>query len=114
MRSMFVQVPMQTGYGQITRVEVSLPYCGLLVADSEGKYYMEPKRLDDATERRRHRHRGPTLRSLVKLALTCESAEQMGKQLRQRYQRQQQRQGVRPGRRSAEDEAELERLLGAE
>jgi len=25
MRCMFVQVPMQTGYGQITRVEVSVP-----------------------------------------------------------------------------------------
>ena len=40
----------------------------------------------------------------------CDNAEQLGKQLRQRYQRQQQR--VPPGR--AEDEAALDRLLGAE
>ncbi len=53
MRSMFVQVPMQTGYGQITRVEVSLPYVAALIADDSGKYYMEPKRLE-GTELRRH------------------------------------------------------------
>jgi hypothetical protein len=33
MRSMFVQVPMQTGYGQITSVEVALPYIAALIAD---------------------------------------------------------------------------------
>jgi hypothetical protein len=48
---MFVQVPMQTGYGQIALVEVSVPYVAALIADG-GKYYMKPKRLDDATERR--------------------------------------------------------------
>jgi hypothetical protein len=31
---------------------------------------------------------------LVKLALACDSAEQMGKQLKRRFDRQQQRRGV--------------------
>jgi hypothetical protein len=110
MQRMFVQVPMQTGYGGVTRVEVALPYCAALVADSGGKYYMEPKRLEDDTERRRY-HRGPTLRSLVKLALACESAEQMGKKLRRRFERQQRRAGI--ARVLPQAEAELaERLDG--
>ena len=60
----------------LTRVEVSVPYVAALVADTGGKYYMTPKHIEDATERHRYRHRGPTLRSLVKLALACQSAEQ--------------------------------------
>jgi hypothetical protein len=35
--------------------------------------------------------RGPTLRSLVKLALACDSAEEMGKRLKRRFDRQKQR-----------------------
>ena len=38
MRSMFVQVPMQTGYGGVRHVEVSLPYVDFLVADQPAKY----------------------------------------------------------------------------
>ena len=83
MRSMFVRVPMQTGYGAVVQVEVSLPFVEFLVADSDGKYYMKPMHIEDATERRR----GPTLRSLVKLALACDSAEQMGEKLRERFER---------------------------
>jgi hypothetical protein len=82
MRSMFIQVPMQTGYGQITRVEVAVPFVAALIADG-GKYYMERKRLE-GTELRRYRHRGPTLRSLVRLAVACDTAEQLGEQLRRR------------------------------
>ena len=74
MRHMFTQVPMLTGYAGVARVEVSLPFVAELV-DGE-KYYMEPRRLE-GTELRRHRSRGPTLRSLVKLALACDNAEQM-------------------------------------
>jgi hypothetical protein len=70
MRSMFVQIPMLTGYGGVSRVEVSVPYIAALIGE---KYYMEPKRLE-GTELRRHRSRhGPSLRSLVRLALRCES-----------------------------------------
>ena len=110
MRSMFVQVPMLTGYAGVVHVEVSVPYVAALIADG-GKYYMEPRRIDDDTEKRRHRHRGPTLRSLVRLAQRCDSAEEMGRQLKRRFDRSLQRQGLtRPGRATAE--AELDRLLG--
>jgi hypothetical protein len=35
------------------------------------------------------------MRYLVKLAVQCQSAEELGKRLRRRYQRQQQRQGLK-------------------
>jgi hypothetical protein len=38
------------------------------------------------------------LRSLVKLALKCESAEEMGKRLKKRFDRQNQRRGIETGR----------------
>src|SRR4051812_12544712 len=106
MRSMFVQVPMQTGYGSITHVEVSVPYVAALIGE---KYYMEPKRLE-GTELRRHVSRGPTLRSLVRLARECESAEQLGKQLRRRYQRHAARQDAPDGSPRRRAQAELRRL----
>ncbi len=87
MRSMFVQVPMQTGYGGVRRGEMSLPFVEAIL-DGE-KYFMEPRPLE-GTELRRAR--APSLRFLVKLALKCDSAEQLGKRLRRSYQRQQQRQ----------------------
>ena len=54
--------------------------------------------------------RAPSLRSLVRLALKCESAEEFGKRLKRRYDRQKQRQGGGPGRDRAA-EAALNRLL---
>ncbi|MBR1296654.1 hypothetical protein [Bradyrhizobium sp. AUGA SZCCT0042] len=108
MRSMFVQVPMMSGAASVRHVEVSVPLVPQLL--DQGKYYMTPKPIDDETERRRHRHRGPTLRSLVRLARQCDSAEELGKQLRRRYQRQRQRAGLTPAGR-ATAEAELDRLL---
>jgi hypothetical protein len=105
MRRMFIQTPMLTGYASIRHVEVSLPFVAELI-DGE-KYYMEPKRLE-GTELRRHRARGPTLRSLVKLALACDSAEEMGKKLKRRFDRSYQRQGlVRPGRARTADRAAM-------
>lgn len=56
--------------------------------------------------------RAPSLRSLVRLALACDSAEEMGKKLKQRFDRQQQRAGVDTGRPSAVVDAEIDRLLG--
>ena len=38
--------------------------------------------------------RAPSLRTLVKHALKCDSAEQLGERLKRRYQRQQQRAGL--------------------
>ena len=50
------------------------------------------------------------LRSLVKLAVRCQSAEELGERLRKRYQRQRQRQGLPPAGRRRED-AELDERL---
>jgi hypothetical protein len=79
MRSMFAQVPMPSGPAGVMHVEVSVPLVPQLLDD--GKYSMERKPLDDDAERRRCRHRGPTLRSLVKLAVKCDSAEEPGNRL---------------------------------
>jgi hypothetical protein len=81
---MFVQVPLQTGYGSVRRVEVSLPYVAELIGDGE-KYYLEPKRFE-GTELRRAR--APTVRFLVRQALRCQSAEELGRKLKRRYDRQ--------------------------
>ena len=37
---------MQTGYGGVVRVEVSVPYIAALIADG-GKYYVERKHIAD-------------------------------------------------------------------
>src|SRR5262245_48431305 len=79
MQRMFVRVPMQTGYGQVVRVEVSLRFVECLIADGDGKYYVKPMHIEDDTERRRYRHRGPTLRSLVKLALARDPPSRWGR-----------------------------------
>ena len=111
MRHMVGIVPELTGYASIRHIAVSLPYAAQLI---DGVKYMEPHQVQqstDATERRRYRHRGPTLRSLVKLAVRCDSAEQLGERLRRRYQRQHQRQGIASAG-NARAEAELDRILG--
>jgi hypothetical protein len=108
MRHMVVMVPELTGYASIRHIAVSLPYASQLIDHVK---YMEPqdvKQPEGDTERRRQRApRGPSYRSLVKLALACNSAEELGQRIRQRYQRQRP-----PGRREQrETEAALDRLL---
>ncbi len=92
MRSMIIRTVELTGYAGIRSVFVSVPLVPCLL---DGVKYMLPadvKPPEDNTEARRKRApRGPSLRSLVKLAVRCESAEEMGRRLRRRYQRQQQR-----------------------
>jgi hypothetical protein len=59
-------------------------------------------------------HRAPSLKNLVKHALKCDSAEQIGKKLRQRFERQQRR-GIETGRSRQADvelDEQVERLLG--
>jgi len=64
----------------------------------------------DDTELRRHRSRGPTLRSLVKLALRSDCAEEMGKKLKRRFDRSYARHGkTPPGRATAQ--AEFDRFI---
>jgi hypothetical protein len=51
------------------------------------------------------------MRTLVRWALKCDSAEQLGERLKRRYDRQRQRQGIAPPGNSRA-EAELDRILG--
>jgi hypothetical protein len=94
------------------RVDQSLPYAAQLI---DGKKYMLPgdvKPPEGGTERRRqHAPRAPSMRTLVRWALKCDSAEQLGERLKRRYDRQRQRQGIAPPGNSRA-EAELDRILG--
>ena len=112
MRRMVVIVPELTGYATIRHIAVSLPYAAQLI---DGVKYMLPQDVkppEGDTERRRQRApRAPSIRSLVKLALECQSAEELGQRLKRRYQRQQQRQGLPPVGRSRA-EAEVDHVLG--
>jgi predicted DNA-binding protein (UPF0251 family) len=66
-------VPTVTGYGGIVRVPVSLAYVAALI---DGTKYLEPadvKPPEDATERRRYLHRGPSFRFLVREAVARET-----------------------------------------
>ena len=94
MRRMVIIVVCCTGYGQVTHVPgAAWPLVPQLLDEVR---YMKPSGVPplEGTELRRYRHRGPTLRSLVKPAVVCDSAEQLGHQLKRRYARQRQRQGI--------------------
>ena len=74
-----------------------------------------PAEPEKTRQRVRRGPRGLSFKSLVKLALECDSAEQLGQRLRRRYDRQQQRQGIAPvgnGRAEAEVAERLDRVLG--
>ena len=76
--AMVVIVSQQCGPAGIMHVPVSVPRIACLIDHVK---YLEPsdvQPLTGDTERRRYRHRGPTLRSLVKWAVACDSAEQLG------------------------------------
>jgi len=115
MRTMVIRVPELTSYATVRLVAVSLPYVAELV---DGRKYYMPADLPrlQGTELYRAKAprkapRGPSLRSLVKLALKCQSAEELGKQLKRRYERQQRHQGIEPGR-TRQAETELDMLIG--
>ena len=115
MRHMVVIVPELTGYASIRYVAVSLPYAAQLI---DGAKYMLPgdvKPPEGGTERRRQTApRAPSMRYLVKLAVKCDSAEQLGKKLRRRYMRQQARHGLTPpgrGRAEGEIAEQLDKML---
>jgi hypothetical protein len=99
---MIIRMAELTGYGVLRHVNVSLPYIACLI---DGVKYMEPKDVPvlEGTERRRQRQ-APSIRFLTKLAMRCESAEELGKRLRRRYQRQQQTRQP--------SDAELDRIFG--
>ena len=112
MRHMVVIVPELTGYASIRHVAVSLPYVAQLI---DGVKYMLPQDVklpEGGTERRRPRAPcAPSMRTLVKWALRCDSAEQLGERLKRRYDRQLQRRGLAPPG-NARAEAELDSILG--
>ena len=88
---MVVIVPELTGYASVRHVAVSLPYVAALI----GEKYMLPQDVkppEGGTEKRRQR--APSMRTLVRWAQACDSAEQLGERLRRRYKRQRQRQGL--------------------
>jgi hypothetical protein len=111
MRHMVVIVPELTGYASIRHVAVSLPYVAALI----GEKYMLPQDVkppEGGTEKRRQRApRAPSMRTLVRWAQKCDSAEQLGEKLKRRYDRQLQRRGLAPSG-NARAEAELAELLG--
>ena len=91
---------------------MSLPYASQLIDHVK---YMEPQDVkppEGDTERRRQRApRAPSIRSLVKLALECQSAEELGEKLRKRFDRQRQRAGLAPSDRRRAEAERLDRLL---
>lgn len=112
--SMICRVVELTGYAGVRHVDVSVPLVPQLL---DGKRYFMNRsdlpRLETDTERRRQRApRMPSLRRLVRLAMQCQSAEELGLALKRRYQRQQQRQGMAPSDRRR-DEAEFAERLHA-
>ena len=102
MRHMVVIVPELTSYASIRHVAVSLPYAAQLI---DGVKYMEAKDVPALEGTELRRSRAPSLRFLVKQAVKCESAEQLGKKLRRRYQRQQARPRRGRARRNARQNA---------
>jgi hypothetical protein len=83
---MVVRVCELTGYGQLRYVWVSVPYVEQLV----GEKYLLPENMpapESRDLRRIRQSKAPPLRSLVRLARECESAEELGSRLKRRYQR---------------------------
>lgn len=64
----------------------------------------QPEIRDLRRLRRYKAPRAPSLRVLVRWALKCNSAEQLGHRIRQRYERQQRRHGIEPADTRAEAE----------
>src|SRR4030095_10001851 len=94
-QAMVILVVELTGNASVRHVAVSLPFVAALV-DQE-KYYM-PDRVPHPEGYRERAPRAPTLRSLFRLALKCQSAEEMGKRLKRRFDRSLRRRGLEPRR----------------
>ena len=109
-----VVVPSESG---IKRVRISLPLVECLLDNV--RYYLPSDLPPPAGEELRPMSRpritkgprAPSLRSMVKLAVRCQSAEELGQRLKRRYQRQRQRAGIAPPSHGA-DEDEVARILG--
>jgi len=112
---LLVVVPSESG---TKRVRISVPLVECLL--DHQRYFLPGELPAPAGEELRPMSRpritkaprAPSLRSMVKLAVRCQSAEELGQRLKRRYQRQRQRAGIAPPG-SARDEDELARILGA-
>ena len=108
---LLVVVPSESG---TKRVRISLPLVPSLIDNV--RYWMPDTLPPPAGEEHRPMSRpritkaprAPSLRTLVKHALKCQSAEELGQRLKRRYQRQ--RAGIAPP--GARADAELDRILG--
>ena len=81
MRSMVVRIVELTSYAGVRHVDVSVPFIDFLL---DGVKYLDPadvKPPKDDTERRRPRARGPTLRSLARLAIARKNAREFDRLL---------------------------------
>jgi len=107
-RIMVILVPELTGFAGVRYVAVTLPFVEAIL---DGKKYRLPGDVPRPQGYMERAPRGPTLRSLVELALRCDSVEEMGKSLKRRFDRSLRRRGIDP-RRNRRTDAELERLLG--
>jgi hypothetical protein len=114
MRSMVIMVSMLSGYDTLLHVPVSLPRIDCLI---DHEQYLEvddmpPAEIRDLRRLRLQKTpRAPSMRTVVRWALRCQSAEELGQRLRQRYERQQPRRCRRIAHLEAEDRRELDRLL---
>ena len=87
----------QTSAGEVRRLRISVPLVPQLL-DNE-RYFLPDALPAPAGEELRpmssskitRAPRAPSLKTLVKYALECDSAEELGKKLKRRFERQQQR-----------------------
>ena len=114
--SMIAMVTIPSAASGVRKVRISVPRIECLL---DNQRYFLPGDLPPAAgeelrpmsrPRITKASRAPSLRTLVKHALKCQSAEELGQRLKRRYQRQQQRAGLAPAG-NARAEAELDELL---
>ena len=115
--SMVARVSIPSAASGVRRVRISVPRIDCLLDNV--RYFLPQDLPPPAGEELRPMSRpritkaprAPSLRSMVKLAVRCQSAEELGQRLKRRYQRQRQRAGLAPAG-NARAEAELDRFLG--
>ena len=103
--SMVAMVSIPSAASGVRRVRISVPRIDCLLDNV--RYFLPqdlpPPAGEDLRPMVRPRitkaPRAPSLRTLVKHALKCQSAEELGQRLKRRYQRQRQRAGIAPPRR---------------
>lgn len=88
---MVIRIPVPTGYAGVRHVWVSVPLIPCLLGD---KYVMpDDVPLPESRDLRRLRQgavkppRAPTLRTVVKWAQQCQSADELGRKISRRYRR---------------------------